>query len=179
MARKGILEMDVRDSYQEESVKVPFFVTLVVLALVSAPIVYWMMKINDEGSRSANFSNYDALVEVVNNDVRMVDAMLRNDAEALSAIRSSRGAPMVTLIVPDVVIVQEKRSGNSPEALKVTLEGIYWNPVTPLVGMNGETYRVGDVIQGYEITRIGKTSVQFQGPDGSIEKRGMYDGLLQ
>lgn len=165
--------------YREEDIRIPVMVTIVVLLVVAAPLVSWILKINKEGIRSTDITKYNNLIETVAGDVKTVDAMLRNDAAELAAITSTRKAPSVTLIVPEVVIVEEranKRTEASP--LKIHLEGIYWSPANPLVGIGGETYRVGDVIQGYEIVKIGKTSVQFQHGDGTIVVKDMYENLL-
>jgi hypothetical protein len=107
-----------------------------------------------------------------------VDALLRNDAEELEAMRQAQQSQVVTLIVPEVVIVEEKKNPEKISPLKVNLDGIYWNAKNPLISIGDETYRVGDVIQGYEIVRINKTTVQFRAPDGSLIVKDMYENLL-
>ncbi len=156
-------------------------VTILVLVLVSAPLVFWITKINEEGTRSADVSKYTVLLDAVGSDLKRVDAMLRNDADELAAINAATKQQKVTLIVPEVVIVEDRQEAPKKQQgqLKAKLEGIYWSASNPLAGINGETYRVGDKIQGYEIVRIGKTSVQFQAEDGTIVVLNMYDDLLK
>ena len=170
---------DVDTPYAEESVKVPALITVVVLALIAAPLGYWIYQINTAGEKSTNVERFYGLVDAVEKNVLTVTAMINNDAEALAAINASRKEPVVTLIVPEVVIVDEKKPAQGTGPLKIEMDGIYWSSARPLVSINGETYGVGDVIQGYEITRIGKTSVQFQAPDGTIEVKDMYENLLE
>ncbi|VGO17543.1 hypothetical protein PDESU_06140 [Pontiella desulfatans] len=181
MATKlNLPEVDFVDDYREESTRIPLVITLLLLLLTAAPMSYWIFRINQVGTVSTDVSNYDVLVNAVANNVKTVDAMLNNDAEALAAINANSKKQVVTLIVPEVVIVEDR--GMEPKeqrALEIELEGIYWSPANPLVGINGETYRMGDSIQGYEIVRIGKTAVQFQGADGNIVVMDMYENLLK
>jgi hypothetical protein len=165
-------------AYKEESVKIPAAVTVALLILICAPLVLWIIRINAEGIQATNTAKYDALVSKVENDVRTVDALLRNDAEELEAMRQAQQSQVVTLIVPEVVIVEEKKNPEKISPLKVNLDGIYWNAKNPLISIGDETYRVGDVIQGYEIVRINKTTVQFRAPDGSLVVKDMYENLL-
>jgi hypothetical protein len=167
--------------YHEENIRVPLVVTILILVMVAAPLVYWILKINEEGTRSTNVSKYNVLLAAVGTDLKTVDAMVRNDADELAAINAASKKQKVTLIVPEVVIVEDRKEAPKKQqgTLAAELEGIYWSPNNPLAGINGETYRVGDKIQGYEIVRIGKTSVQFQGEDGTIVVLDMYDDLLK
>ncbi len=174
-----IKPIKVSTPYKEESVKIPSAITLIIIVLLTVPLAMWIIKINDEGTRAANVARYNTLIATVDHDVRTVRALLGNDAEELAAIREARKTATVTLIVPEVVILEQKTDGQNVAPLKVTLDGVYWSPSNPLASIDGETYRVGDVIQGYEIVRIDKTSVQFQSSDGTIVKKDMYDDLLK
>jgi hypothetical protein len=164
--------------YKEESVKIPAVVTVVLLVLICVPLVLWILRINEEGSRATNTAKYDAMVLKVKKDVLTVDALLRNDAAELEAMRVAKQAQVVTLIVPEVVIVEEKKEPEKVGVLKVSIDGIYWSPKNPLVSIGDETYRTGDVVQGYEIVRINKTTVHFQAPDGSVVVQDIYENLL-
>ena len=172
------MKIVIFEEYREESVKVPALITMVVLLLISAPLIFWLTKINEKGLKLADISRYDNLVAMVESDTRAVSAILNNDAAELAAINAARKSPVVTLIIPEVVIQDEKKPKEGVGPLNIDLEGVYWNSANPLVGIGGETYRSGDVIQGYEITHIGKTSVQFQAPDGTILVKDMYENLL-
>lgn len=172
-------DMDGGKPYREETAKVPVAITLLTLILVAAPLVYWIYHINREGAKANDVSQYNVLVQAVANNVRTVDAMLRNDAEELAAINASAKKPVVTLIVPEVVIVEEQKVSGKQAPLKVKLDGISWTKTNPVAIIDGETYFVGDTVQGYEIVRIGKTSVQFQATDGTIVVMDMYEDLLK
>ncbi|MDH3981998.1 MAG: hypothetical protein OES84_03760, partial [Kiritimatiellaceae bacterium] len=159
--------VDPMAEYREESIKVPVVVTVVVVLLIVAPLIYWILQINAFGIRAADTTKYDALVQVVDSDVQTVDAMLRNDTAELEAILAARKTPVVTLVVPEIVIVDEKTSDpNRTAPLKGELEGIYWSAERPLVGIAGDIYRVGDKVQGYEVVQISKRSAQFRAEDG-------------
>ncbi|MDF7808433.1 hypothetical protein P4E94_13345 [Pontiellaceae bacterium B12219] len=162
--------------YKEESIKIPAGVTVVLLVLICIPLLLWILRINEEGARATNTAKYDAMVAKVQNDAQTVDALLRNDAAELEAMRAAKEA--VTLIVPEIVIVEEKKEPEKIGALKVNIDGIYWSPKNPLVSIGDETYRIGDVVQGYEIVRINKTTVHFQAPDGTLVVQDMYEDLL-
>jgi len=106
-------------------------------------------------------------VQTVDGDVQTVDAILDKDAEAINAADKKR---TVTLIVPEIVIVEDRKNGSEKQSsLNIVLDGIYWNPDSPLATIDGETYREGDIIQGYKIVEIGKRSVQGQGWNRSRE----------
>ncbi len=159
--------------YREETLKLPLFITLVAAGLVAVPLAVWMFRINEEGFRSTDVTKYRALVETVSGDADAVSAMLHRDEQTLVEMKTA--APVVTLIVPEVVIVEKKE--NTP--LNANLEGIYWSPSNPLVGIDGETYQVGDLVQGYKIIEIGKTSVRFKGPDGKTIVKDFYGDLFK
>lgn len=169
-----------KDQYQETTIKMPLLITLIALVLMITPFVFWILKINTEGIRATDATKYNTLTATVESTVQEVSAVLRNDSQELESIRASQSKPVITLVVPEVLIV-EKRKEEAPklEELKVELDGIYWSATRPLAGLNGETYQVGDKIQGHEILRIGKTFVHFLAPDGSVVVKDIYERLLQ
>lgn len=155
--------------YREETVRGPVLLTLLLVVLIAAPLVYWMFLLNREGTRTADVSQYTVLVEALDSNVTTVDAMLRNDLEEVAAINEASKNNMVKLIVPDFVIIEDEPQAPKPkEQFAVKLDGIYWSASNPLVGLNGETYRVGDTVQNFEIIQIGKSKVRFHGPDDEI-----------
>ncbi len=174
-----IKKISVATPYREETIRIPVLITILAVALITVPLVMWILKINNEGTRSANVARFDSLIASVNKDVRTVRALLGNDAAELAAMRDARNAAVVTLIVPEVVIVEENSRDQNIKPLQVEMDGIYWSPSKPLVSLNGDTYRVGDIIQGYEIISIGKTAVHFQAADGTEVVKDMYDDLLK
>ncbi|WP_372846102.1 hypothetical protein [Pontiella sp.] len=172
--------IDVSIPYREETVKIPAIISIVAVLLVAAPLVFWIYTINAEGAKSTDIARYEHLIASVKNDAAAVDAMLRNDAVELARINAMRKKPVVTLVVPEVVIVEEKKgSSNSQDLLSAELEGIFWHPSNPLACINGDTYRIGDKVQGYEIVRIGKESVRFKALDGTITQLNMYENLFK
>lgn len=174
-----IRKISLPAAYKEETVKVPAAIALLLIILITVPLILWILRINDDGTRSANVSNYEALIEKVGTDVKTVEALLRDDADELESILNARKKRVVTLIVPDVVIVEEEQETSSDQALKASVDGIYWSASNPLVSINGETYRQGEIIQGYKILKVGKTIVDFEGPDGTIVTIDMYGDLLK
>lgn len=172
-----VRDIQVTAPYKEETVKLPAVLTVLLLVLIAVPLVLWIIRINDAGTRAANGARYNALIAEVDQGIRTVNAFLSDNAEELEALRAAREAPVVTLVVPEVATLEEQQSRHV-QPLDVELEGIYWSARNPLAGINGETYRVGDVIQGYEIVQIDKLSVRFQGPDGTLVVKEMYEGLF-
>lgn len=173
-------KQDLMTNYREEGVRGALIITAVILLIIALPLGLWIVKVNKEGIAAADVTRFNALVKLVDTDVQSVGAMLRNDTEALDAMKASRKKPVITLVVPEILIVENERNNSSgPNPLTVELEGIYWSPRNPLVGIDGETYKIGDVIDGYEIVRITKTGVQFQSEDGNIVVRDMYENLLE
>ncbi|MDF7824474.1 hypothetical protein P4B35_10660 [Pontiellaceae bacterium B12227] len=166
------------ENYREETIRLPAVLTLLLVALIAAPLVYWMVQINREGTRTSNVSQYTVLVDALDSNVKTVDAMLRNDTEELAAALEASRNDIVTMIVPEIIIIEDEPEPSAPkETFDVKLDGIYWSPSNPLVGLSGETYRVGDRVQGYEIIQIGKSKVRLHGPDDEIVIMDMNEKL--
>lgn len=179
MEGNSIQKIVLGEVYSEESVKRPALITLAVLVLLTIPLGLWILSINKEGAQSNDVGRYVALMEEVSIDVKTVAALSMNDTDTLAAIDAFRNNQSVTLIVPEIVIVEEEKTPNVISPLNIELSGIYWSPNNPLAGINGETYGVGEQIQGYEITRIEKTTVHFKANDGSIVVKDMDEILLE
>lgn len=60
---------------------------------------------------------------------------------------------------------------------ELKLSAIYWNPSDPLVTINDENYRVGDIVNGYKILEIRKTEVLFINSQGEKSVKQFYDYL--
>ncbi len=171
---------DVQVDYREETIKVPAIITVVILLLVTIPLVYSIFKINAAGVRATDVSQYTTLAATVSGNIQSVEDMLRNDAAALVAIQSAQTGASVQFIGPeDVAEETGSLSFVSQSPLNVELEGIYWSPANPLVGIGGETYRVGDSIQGYEIYKISKMRVYFRGQTGDTVIKDMYGDIRE
>jgi hypothetical protein len=180
MGGKGNANIDVSVPYREETVKIPAIITVVVLLLLAAPLVFWIYSINVKVAKSTDIARYEKLIASVKTDVRAVDAMLRDDSVELARINALRKKPVVTLVVPEVVIVEEKNApSKSQDVLTAELEGIFWHPRNPLACIDGNTYRIGDTVQGHEIVMIGKEFVRFKALDGTITKLSMYENLFK
>lgn len=164
--------------YAEESPRLPALFALALTLLVAALLAYWIVQVNRQGRRDTNLAAYRQLVQAMQADATEVDAILRNDAEALSGLAANRKR-VATLIVPEVVIVDEPKPAEpaGAKAFEAEITGIYWNPSQPLVGIGGETYRVGERVDGYEIVRIGKSKVQLQSEDGTLVIKDMDDDV--
>lgn len=159
--------------YREESLKLPVAALVVVLLLVAAPLVWTILKIDDEGAKAIDISKYNLLIQTVDSDVQTVNAILANEASGLESKERK-----VTLIVPELVLVDEMKPTDSSLPLKINLKGIYWSPSNPLVDIDGETYYVGDKIQGYTLVKIDKTAVHFKDKDGKIVVKKFYENLF-
>ncbi|QBG46123.1 hypothetical protein EGM51_01355 [Verrucomicrobia bacterium S94] len=173
----GIRVQDIPENapYKEETIKVPVVLAVLLVVLIAVPLVLWIIRINEAGTRAASGARYDALIAEVNQGIRTVNAFLTDNEEELAAIRAARERSVVTLVVPEVVMMEEQQNRTIPP-LDVELKGIYWRAREPLAGINGELYGVGDVIQGYEIVQIDELSVRFRGPDGTLVVKEIYDG---
>jgi len=55
-----------------------------------------------------------------------------------------------------------------PEIPKIHLEGIIFDKKSPMAIIDGEVYRVGDVIKGFRITEISQGGVRLKSPDDQI-----------
>ncbi len=158
--------------YHEESAKWPVLILGVVLVLAITPWVWTLSKINYAGSKSADISKYTALIQFASADIDAVKYALASRSTKQAIQKRS-----VTLIVPELVVIDEVKLGTlSP--LQIKMNGIYWNPSNPLVGINSETYGVGDKVQGYVIVKIGKTAVHFKAKDGTIVVKDFYENLF-
>jgi len=154
-------------AYRELPVGPPAAAAALVLLLLCAPSLFWMHRTNAQNARGNDVADFHALRDAVGADIRTVDALLRDDAAALAALEAARKAPVVRLITPEVVVIEEKRPVEPP-SLKGKLEAIYWSPANPLATIDGETYRVGDTLQGFEIVAIEKSTVHLKGGDGKV-----------
>jgi len=101
--------------YAEESPRLPALFALALALLVAAPLAHWIVRVNRQGARDTNLAAYRQLVQAMQTDAAEVDAILHNDDEALAALGASR-KPVVTLIVPEVVIVDEPKPSEPAEA---------------------------------------------------------------
>lgn len=164
-------------AYREQAIHFPIAVMVIALLLVCAPSLFWIHRVNAQGNSKNSVVHYHALLDLVAADIRAVDALMRDDATALAALDATRKAPVVRLIVPDVVIVGEKVPEKEVSPLRSVLEAIYWNKTNPLATLDGETYRVGDSLQGYEIVAINKSTVHFKGGDGKVVVKDIDEDL--
>ncbi len=163
-------------TYREESVGIPVLSTVLVLVLVAAPLFWTLVRINRDGVKSTDISRYEGLAQAATLTVQTVDAMLRNDEAELAAIRAGQSPDKVTLIIPEIEI--KEIAPHNKTKLDVGLINIYWDVANPLVGIEGDTYGVGDKVQGYEIINILKTKVYFRGPDGKTVIKDINEDLL-
>lgn len=166
--------------YREESIRIPTAITLLLLIAITIPLVAWIFKIEKAGKLATDVSKYDQLAQRVDDDVKVVAAYLSNDEAEQQALLAAYRTGSVTLIVPDVKIVESRDPAlTKDETLNFEMDGIYWSPSNPLVTIEGETYRVGDTVHGHEIVGIGERSVTFKSRDGALVQKDIYDDLLQ
>jgi hypothetical protein len=171
---KGVT-MDLDAEYREESAKLPLVIAVLAVLLVAAPFIATILRINDEGAQAAVVTKYNGLIEIVTSDLGAADSMLHEQ----DRVNAGRQGGVVKLIVPEVVLIDEKSlNPDADDPLNIELDAIYWSPANPIVGINGETYHVGEKVQGYEIIEIGKTSVRFKSKQGNIVVKDFYENLL-
>ncbi len=181
-SRLKVEEGDLTADYCEESIKVPLAITVAAVLLVGCPLGYWVYTINEEGFRATDVSKYNELVQSVEGNVQTVNTLLHCNADELAVINAARKASVVTLIIPEEDEPEEgKAVGAAAESapFRVSIDGIYWNPANPLVGINGETYREGDRLNGHTIVKIGKTTVRLRDAIGNEIEMDMYENLLK
>lgn len=163
--------------YREVPVKPAIYTMLIVVAVVAAPLGWLNWKIGAEGSKIADTTQYQNLVAVVDRDVETVRYMLDNEHVDENALKGIM-APTVTLITPDIMPTNMGEAANQDSGkLKIKLSAIYWNPNDPIVTINGENYRVGEMIQNHRIIEIRKTEVIFEDPMGEKVIIYFYDYL--
>ncbi|MCF7864073.1 MAG: general secretion pathway protein GspB [Kiritimatiellales bacterium] len=164
------------DAYREERVKPAVFIMLAVVALVAIPLAWWNLKIGAEGSKIADTTQYQSLVELVGRDVKTVQRMLDNEHVDASELRRIKAAPASTLITPDVMPTNMSEAvGQATKKFKPELSGIYWSAHDPMATINGETYRTGEMVQGHRIVEIRETEVVFEDPMGEKIVIYFYD----
>jgi len=163
------------NEYREVPVKPSVYTMLVVVAVVAAPLGWLNWKIGAEGSRVADTTQYQNLVAVVDRDVETVRHMLDNERVDEKALK---GTPVVTLITPDIMPTNMGEAASQDSGtLKINLSAIYWSPNDPIATINGENYRVGEMIQNHRIIEIRKTEVVFEDPMGDKVIIYFYDYL--
>ena len=173
-------EVDLSAEYHEETVHVPVIITILVILLIAIPFSLWIYNIDEAGKLSSNVSEFELMAATIDSDVKSVTKILRTDAREMQALDATRKAGTVRLIIPEVVIVENRKTNSDADGeLNIEIDGIYWSPANPLVTIGGETYRVGDMIQGHEIVKIGKRSVTFKRKDGKLVEKDIYEDLLQ
>jgi hypothetical protein len=162
-------------AYQEETVGLPLLIALVVTGLVAVPLLWMIPRINQEGEKTANVSRYEQMTVVLSGAVTKVYEMLTSSEAALRQVQLLEEPKDPILLIEDLPVVDVVEI--APE-LNVESMNIYWNAGRPLVGIDGETYAVGDFVDGYKITDIQQTKVFFKGVDGQIIAKDMYEDLL-
>ncbi|PIS27403.1 MAG: hypothetical protein COT43_10705 [Candidatus Marinimicrobia bacterium CG08_land_8_20_14_0_20_45_22] len=63
---------------------------------------------------------------------------------------------------------QKPKELTKPELPKIHLEGIIFDKKSPMAIIDGEVYRVGDVIKGFRISEISKSGVRLKSPNDQI-----------
>ncbi|MFA4839329.1 MAG: hypothetical protein WC703_07635 [Candidatus Neomarinimicrobiota bacterium] len=63
---------------------------------------------------------------------------------------------------------QKPKEPPKPELPKIHLEGIIFDKKSPMAIIDGEVYRVGDVIKGFRISEISKSGVRLNSPSNQI-----------
>jgi len=166
MIGKTKAKADAATEYREVPVKPAIYTMLIVVAAVAAPLGWLNQKIGAEGFEIADTTQYQNLVAVVDQDVKMVRRMLDNERIDERELRGTM-APVVTLITPVIMPTNmgEAAAQNSG-AFKIELSAIYWNSHDPIATINDENYHVGEVIQGHRIIEIRETEVVFEDPMG-------------
>jgi hypothetical protein len=172
-------DYNTSDEYREVAVKPAVYTMLAVVIAAALPLGWLNLRIGEEGSKIADTTRYSELVAVVNRDLKTVQNMI---ASARVDERSLKGslAPAVTLITPDILPTNlDEASRQDASKFNIELNGIYWSPVDPIVTINDENYKVGDLVQGYRILEIRKTEVVFEDPMGEPIIKYFYDYLGQ
>ncbi|MBN2161378.1 MAG: hypothetical protein JXR25_00325 [Pontiellaceae bacterium] len=160
--------------YEEVSLKLPLIILVLSLVLTGGPLAWGLVKVNEDGEASIGVSKYLTLADGAAKNIALVKNALQGRKEESQQVKD-----VVTLVVPEVVIVEaEKTEVKGPKPLDVEIHGIYFSRNMPLVDLDGQTYRVGDSVQGYRITKISETSVHFIGPDNKAVVRDMYEDLF-
>ena len=176
ISRKGG-NVDLAADYQEVPVKQSIYTMLAVVAVAALPLGWLNLRIRAEGNRVADISRYAAVVAAVNQDLESIRAALAHAHVDEKKLKGSL-APTVTLITPDVLPSDmDEASRQDGSNLKINLSAIYWSPVDPIVTINDENYRVGELIQGHRIIEIRKTEVVFEDPMGEKVVKYFYDYL--
>jgi len=151
---------------------------LICVILVSSPLIWLIRQIEEEGFKKADTTRYSAMASAILNDVNIVRSLLNNEVVEESVLTGITASPVVTLITPDVAPTNmEEAVQQNNTKFNVTLKFISWTPHNPLVNIDGETYRVGDKVQGHTIKEIRKTEVVFLSPMGDTVIKYFYEYL--
>ena len=162
--------------YSEERPRLAIIITFAAVVLVGMPLGLFNRKIANDGSRSADVSSYTALTAQVNGTVTVVRDILEKGIVSDVAL-IGMASPTVKLIVPDVSPSNMKEAaGQNGNKLDINLTGIYLSR-NPIVGIDGEHYRVGDKVHGHTIMEIRETEVVFRSPLGEKVVEYFYEYL--
>ena len=167
------------DLYHEESPRPAILIAVAAVVLVGAPLAFANKKIVDEGSRSADVSQYVQLAQQLDGNVKGVRQILEKglvqEATILQAgVAASQGP---TLITPMIMPTNSDEAAQNRSGFNVTLSAIYWSEHDPIVTIDGENYEVGDKVKAYTILEIRKTEVVFRSPAGEKVVKYFYDYL--
>jgi hypothetical protein len=167
------------EMYREESPKPAVVITVVIVALIAAPLALANKRIGDDGQQAADVSKYSLLARQLNANVTVVLDALKRGVVKESTLKDSGvlGQKGPTTIIPPVTPTNLNESSGNPNELEINLTAIYWNPRDPLVTIDNENYYVGDKVKGFTILEIRKTEVVFRSPAGEKIVKYFYDYL--
>jgi hypothetical protein len=163
-------------AYQEVNAKQEILLMLVLVVLVTAPLIWLNVKIEKEGARSADVSNYDVIMKNIDQNARSVRQLRGVEVEALAALKYSGESGKTSLIVPNDGNTNSDDMAASRN-LDIELSGIIWNPAAPLVIIDREIYKKGESVNGYEIIKVSRTEVTFRNSTGDIVVKQFYEYL--
>ena len=92
----------------------------------------------------------------------LITAACGAESKAFHYDSHGRRDPFEPLVTPTGEL-HTPRSGGAIGALHV--DGVLWDPVTPLAIVNGEVRRVGEEVEGYRIAEIRTNAIVVDGSD--------------
>lgn len=180
MTKKNVKKGHRAGEYHEESSRPAIFATLVVVALIAAPLAWANLKIEEEGTQAADISEYTSLASQLTGKIvtlrTIIEQGVLEDAELENNTIEIRNVPF---IIPDSIPTNVVAVVEDPNAMNFRMSGIYYNTHDPIVTIDGENMHEGETIKGFKILEIRKNSVIFRSPLGETVIKNFYEDYTE
>jgi len=146
---------------------------VLVLVIVAGAVVAAKLIIADRGEEEAVLGHEETISQIeasrksIESSVEAEEELHVPTPALLASLgKAPESAPATASAAP---------RGVMPSDLGLRITGVSWHPVHPLVFLNGDVCRVGDVVAGATITAISQTSITVSDEHGRERTFNLYD----